>query len=140
MGYNREKLYLCSHTNLGESRGGICRLTNQSIWASGSLDTTNWSTPICAKFLILVSVLVPYFITLVSFFRADIRLTVARSNSYFSKYDNLGSCGCRPQQNFVRPLAAHNLWLAQRSSQRLVAGPKGQQKFAGLKMSPQLTE
>ena len=35
--------------------------------------------------------------------------------------------------------AANDLWLAQRASQMLVAGPEGQQKFADLEIKPQLS-
>ena len=41
--------------------------------------------------------------------------------------------------NYVRPLAAQDLWLAQMASQILIAGPEGQQKFADIEMQPQLS-
>ena len=41
--------------------------------------------------------------------------------------------------NHGRPLAARNLWLAQRASQIFIASPEGLQKFADLEMNPQLS-
>ena len=36
-------------------------------------------------------------------------------------------------------MAVQDLWIAQKASQILIAGPKGQQKFADLEMKPQIS-